>query len=397
MQHSKTTGSNAGGKKLTICQVCSCFYPSFGGVESFVYNLSTKLVKRGYRIKVITSSRGKPKGKYVERIDGIEVIRYPQRFFLWEAPIIPEIPIRLLKEKFDIAHIHGSVPGITDVSILMAKLRKKPVVLTYHYDAEVVKYGLWGKLLTWFYNRLVARLFIRMADVIIATTKSYASTSPVLSKLASKVKIVPCGVDSNRFVRNEGVENPSNGSRVKLLYVGKLVDFKGIAELIEASKHLKDVIGDFIVKIVGTGPSLLKYVSMAKEMRVSDVVKFYGKVDEEDLKRLYDECDVVVCPSRRSRREAFGIVILEAMAKEKPVIASRIPGMESVVVEGRSGLLVPPSNPKALADAIASLVKDKDRMMAMGRYGRSIVERVYDWGKITAMYENVYSLVSSKQ
>lgn len=383
---------------MRICHITSCFPPSYGGIETYVYNICKQLVEKGHQIRIITSSRGKTPGKYHEWVDGIEVIRYPERFHILEAPIIPRIALHALFEDCDVLHIHGMTPTITDFSLILGKLfGRKPVVLTYHFDAETVECGFVGRFASKVYAH-VTRLIVKFADKIVATSKRYAETSLVLRGFSSKIVIIPCGVDLEkfRFYQKDGnVEmNCSDGAcRYKILYVGKLSWYKGIEYLIKAMEIVTKTTRNVQLIIVGHGPQRDKLSSLVKEIGLKNYIFFAGSVPEESLYEYYQTTDLLILPSY-SRREAFGIVLLEAMACGKPVIASNIPGLSSVIENDRSGLLVHPEDPLSLADAIVILLINDDKRKKMGTYARKFVEANYDWDHIATVYERIYNQIS---
>jgi len=356
-------------------------------------------VKEGHQVKVITSSRGKPPGKYREWIDGIEVIRHPERFHILEAPIIPQIALHALFENYDVLHIHGMTPTITDLSLILGKMfRRKSVVLTYHFDAETVEYGFLGQFASKVYAHVI-RLIVKLADKIVATSKGYADTSLVLRSISSKITIIPCGVDLSKFAfHQKGDENVemnciNSECNQKVLYVGKLCWYKGIEYLIQAMKIVTKTVRNVQLIIVGDGPQRDKLSSLVNEVGLNNYVSFMGWAPEDSLHEYYQMADLLVLPSF-SRRESFGIVLLEAMACGKPVIASNIPGPSSIIKNDKCGLLVHPKDSSSLADAIITLLVADDKRKKMGTYARNFVGANYDWDNIAAMYEAIYNQMS---
>lgn len=378
---------------MKICHVSSCFLPSYGGVETFVYQLCKRQVQKGHQVKVITSDRGQIPKKNQEWIDGIEVIRYPERHHLFEAPIIPRIAFRILREDYDVLHIHGMVPSISDLSLILGRLRQKPIILTYHCDAETPEYGLIGELAGKGYA-MAALFAVKLADKIVATTKNYARTSLVLSHVLEKTMIIPCGVDKSRFSpnrdRRRGKKIAEKTNNHKILYVGKLIHYKGVDILIRAfnivlAKSPKNC----SLLVAGDGGERDELMNLVKRLDLCDHVTFSGGLPDELLPKCYQSSNLFILPSLASRREAFGIVLLEAMASGLPVITSDIPGPNEVVKNGETGLLVPPGNAEKLAEAIISLLDD-NYSSQMGNRARKDVEKKYDWSVIAEAYERLY-------
>lgn len=378
---------------MKICHVSSCFPPSHGGVETFVYNLCKRLVERGHQVKVVTSDRGKLPKKYHEWVDGIEVIRYPEKYHLLEAPIIPRIALHLLHEDYDILHVHGMVPTVSDLALVVGWIKRKPNILTYHYDADTPKYGKLGSFVGKAYAG-VAQLVVKLADKTVATTESYAKTSLVLSKILEKTINIPCGVDVNRFSLDQSCQSVKAQHKLnnhQILYVGKLIHYKGVDNLIKAFKIVTKSLNCYLT-IVGDGEQHDELVDLVKKLELCNEVTFTGWVPDELLLQYYRTSDLLVLPSILSRREAFGIVLLEAMAHGIPVIATAIPGPSEVIKNEENGLLVPPGNVQKLACAIIGMLRDR-RGVQMGNYARKIVKEKYDWPVIVDSYENLYESV----
>lgn len=384
---------------MKICHVSSCFVPSHGGVETFVYNLCKTLVKRNHTVRVITSSRGRSPARYHERIDGIDVVRYPERHFVLETPLLPQIVLSLLEEDYDVLHVHGMVPMLTDIALLVGRLKRKPVLLTYHYDAETLTGRTLGRLVNRVYSFLMRFLLPYLVDRVVTTTTSYAMTSSVLPRSVSKLATIPCGVDEEMQPDPPGngphEESSSSDPNHRVLYVGKLHRYKGLEHLIAAIQLARAAIPDIRLEIVGDGPRRSELEGLSHRLGLDGCVTFRGWIERSDLIQAYGSTGVVVLPSINSRREAFGIVLLEAMAMGKPVIASRIPGPESVVDNGKDGLLVPPGNPDKLAEAIVYILKNETLMESMGECGKQKAAK-YSWSSITSQYEEIYSELTQR-
>jgi rhamnosyl/mannosyltransferase len=347
------------------------------------------LTQIGHDVTILTSSRGLPAKIYNNQVDGVgHVIRYPERFAIVEVPVVPQIPSRLLlAEKNDVIHVHGMTPSQTDLSLLFLRLKGAKAVYTHHFDPETR-----GGHLTEFYS-FFGRSVLKFANTIVASTQSYAQSSPFLKPYLGRVRIIPMGVDTNRFNNNR--KNPylleTNPELMrfekKILFVGKLIYYKGPRFLLEAFANLKTK--DVCLMFVGEGSEKKQLIQLANHFRVSERVFFMGAVADSTLPFLYTFSDVLVLPSV-TRREAFGIVILEAMASGKPVVASAIPGVSDVVEHGRTGYLVPPANSTALARAIDTILEHSSTARLMGDTARQITRTKYDWEKVFAKYLQLY-------
>jgi len=370
--------------------VTSCFPPSPGGIETCVLELASRLTQKGHEVTIVTSSRGLPPKTYNNLIDGVgHVIRFPERFAILEIPIVPQIPSTLLFDfnNQDVFHVHGMTPSQSDLSLLFLRTRGAKAIYTHHFDPQT-RGGHLTKLYAYF-----GRPFLKFANTIVASTPSYAQTSPFLNSYLGRVRIIPMGVDSDRF------DGHFNDSYVlesypglmrferRILFVGKLIYYKGPSFLLEAFAKLKTK--NVCLIFAGEGPEKKKLVQLANFLHVSDRVFVMGAVPDTVLPSLYAFSDVLVLPSV-TRREAFGIVILEAMASGKPVVATAIPGVSDVVEHGKTGYLVPPANSIALAVAIDAILEHPSTARLMGETARQTARTRYDWKEVFARYLELY-------
>jgi glycosyltransferase involved in cell wall biosynthesis len=372
---------------MKIAQVTPYFYPHVGGVESHVLTLSERLVKNGHDVTVYTSNYENLKEK--DMFSGIKIVRAKQIASIFATPITPKIKKAIATEDHDVVHAHTPPPLTAYYAAKAVKRTRTPFVVTYHCDLELPK--LIGKIATAIYQRTFSRYTFKRADKIIVHTKTYGATSRTLWNFDEAV--IPSAVNPQRFSKDldfSKIEKMHDLSGKKVvLFVGRLVGHKGIDYLIDsATLTPKDV--RYI--IVGSGPYMDKLKKRARAKEVEEKVIFTGKVPFDDIPRYFASCDVFVLPSI-SRLEAFGLVILEAMASSKPVIVSNIPGVTEVVAENVQGLHVEPMNAEDLAEKINTLLSDKQMQKRMGEAGRKKVEDEYTWDKVVGQIEEVYKAV----
>jgi len=345
-----------------------------------VSELSKRLADKGHEVTVITSTRGVDARYSDEFVGKVRVIRLPERLHLLEAPIIPQIAYRALFFDFDLLHVHGMSPTISDLGILVGKIRRKPVVLTYHNDAEsVMDWGV-AKAAARVYARLCIPI-VAMADSIVCATDSYGTSSLVLKHFRSRMEVIPLGVDMARFA-NTRSRLASNG-RKEVLFVGQLKEYKGVSFLIEAIAKLRRNGANVALTVAGDGPSYPRLKAMVEALDMQDSVRFVGNLDNSDLVDSYDSCDLVVLPSI-SRREAFGLVQLEASAAGKAVVASDIPGVNDVNKKV-GGYLAKPSDADSLALQIARALgvrQDPEKYREAAA--------TMSWDKVTTEYQELF-------
>jgi len=373
-----------------ICFLSPRFYPFTGGVEVFSYELTRRLVKRGYEIQVLTTDFESRPGP--DLVDGIKVQRYRIPFFAFRTPIIPHIPLRIPFRECDLIHVISTYPTLTDLAIIVGKTLGKPVLVTHQLDGGADDWV--GRSATKLYHQIIASPLIRLTDRVVATSHSYASTSPILQPILERVEVIPNAVDETTF--NPDVEGSKITEKYGLqrtrnvLFVGRLVPYKGVEYLLSAIETLRHDLPEIHLIIVGDGELKEKLIQQAVSLGIRENVTFTGHLPNSELPPFYASSDLTVLPSI-SRLEAFGIALLEAMACGKPVVASSIPGVIEVVEDGVTGYLTPPRDARALAGAISKIIGNKRLAERMGREARRRIEENYTWRRVAHSYERLYS------
>lgn len=370
---------------MKIAQLTPYFYPHLGGVESHVLELSKKLIDRGHEVFVVTT---KLEGTEEEDVvEGVPVKRVEPLTIFLSTPIVPGINNVLLEEDYDILHSHSPPPLMSFLGVRNAQKKDVPFVLTYHCDLEIPY--TFGPLIVNLYERTFGTYTVSKSDKIITTTPSYGATSKAVWH--READIIPNAVDADRFhPSNEGDwvrEELGIGDKKLIMYVGRIVYHKGLEYFVRAAKYLESRDVQFL--LVGTGDFRKELEDIIEREGLEDMVMFAGRVPNEELPDYYAATDVFVLPSV-SRLEAFGIVALEAMASEVPVIVSDIPGVRDVIVEGKNGLLTEPMNSEDLAGKIRTLLENPDMAERMGKNGRKRVLERFTWGQVAKDIEYVY-------
>ncbi|MDI3502115.1 MAG: hypothetical protein PWR09_239, partial [Archaeoglobi archaeon] len=263
-------------------------------------------------------------------------------------------------------------------------LRKSPHVITYHCDIEIpssyrgipVPEAISEKIIRKT-DRMLSEA-IERADAVIATTKSYAESSRILRN--ADFHIIPNAIDLREF------EGECEEKEPLVLFVGRLSCSKGVDVLIRALTELEV---DARCMIIGEGEERGRFERLARELGAE--VEFTGYLPRDQLIRNMKRASLLVLPSV-SRLEAFGIVLLEAMACGTPVAASDIPGVGEIAREG--GFVFPPGDHKRLAEIINDVLSDEQKVRRIGRRARRIVREKYSWDVVAERIIKLYEEVS---
>jgi glycosyltransferase involved in cell wall biosynthesis len=373
---------------MNILHIYKDYFPVLGGIENHVRVLAEAGVARGHNVTVLVTSRDRRTQR--EELNGVKLIKTSRWANISSAPISPAmfLEARQLGRTADIIHLHFPYP-LGEMARLFSGSRAKTII-TYHSD--IVR----QKMLRTVYQPFLWRI-LRRADRIIATSGRYIDTSPYLSPFKTKCRIIPLGTDVAQFTHVKpqivadlrsslllyGSTSPESPQFI-LLSVGRLRYYKGLDDLIRALPQISRA--KYV--IVGEGPMYDEWHQLARSIGVADRVLFVGEVSDAELPYYYAACDLFVLPAN-ARAEAFGTVIVEALAAGKPVVSTEVgTGTSWVNVHGQTGLVVPPHDPPALADAINRLLLDDQLRQQLGRAAQA---RAFEEFTVERMIDRVYA------
>jgi glycosyltransferase involved in cell wall biosynthesis len=292
-------------------------------------------------------------------------------------------------EPVDVVHAHFWMSGIA--SVRAARRVDIPVLQTFH-ALGTVKRRHQGAADTSPDERVgFERRLCRQVDHVVATCSDELSELVALGLPASHATVIPCGVDTSRFRPGPGSADGGSG---RLLYVGRLVERKGIGNVIEALESLPGVTLD----IAGGPPpdrldddeDVRRLRHLAERFGVAGRVRFLGAVDRAAVPGLMRSADIVVDVPWY---EPFGIVPVEAMACGRPVVGSAVGGLLDTVMPGVTGELVPPRRPDLLAPVLDRLLLAPGLRSDYGRAGRARAVREYQWSRVASATARVYAAV----
>jgi glycosyltransferase involved in cell wall biosynthesis len=362
----------------------------FGGVERRIMETAKRLSSN---IDITVYSGTKAGFKKPTKINGLTVVPFFSTDELF--PVDNWFFNRTVADsatniEADVYEAHNA-SGYAFLKALRKRSSKAPFVETVHgvLADEYIQTQRNGKLspreklanlLMWRLSRLEGES-ARAASLVVSVSDYSAERASQLYDLdRAKVRVVPNGVDTERFKpaddgdafkRQLGI-----GGRQVVLFVGRLISRKGLHFLVEAASRVVKECSDVMFVIVGDGPLRGSLTAQLTSLGLAGNFLFLGDVKEDLLPRLYNCCDVFAFPSVQ---EGQGIALLEAQASTKPVVAFNVGGVNEAVREGKSGLLVESANVDDLADAIVKLLSDSSLRRRMGITGREFVLANYTW------------------
>ena len=356
--------------------VATPYYPPhLGGAERYCREICVGLRRRrDWSVVVATSAIGAPVG--ISEDEGVVVHRMPARAVLSNTPVDLSWYRRLRRlvedESPDLVVAHSPVPFMADVAAVAS--RGRPFVLTYH-AGPLAKGQPVFDVAAAAYERLGLRRLLKRADAVVHYSPEFGRVNAHL--LEGKAHVVAPGVDLGQFSPN-GHAPPE---RPSVLYVGRMdrsSRWKGVRHLIDAVPGVLRSVPEVTVDLVGAGddvPSLRRYAS---SKGLDGVVRFRGALSGEGLIERYRSASLVVLPSTTAA-ESFGMMLLEAAACGRPAVASRVGGIPSAVLDGETGLLVPPGDAKALAEALTLVLNNDDLAQSLGRRAAERARAQFSW------------------
>lgn len=382
-------------KKKRVCIIIPNAFPSKGGFENLVYDLVLALSKKDCDIGVVCTELGEEGINTPKNIKFYPVLRNTGHFKIDVIRGFISFFNLLRIEKFDIIHAHTIWTAGT-IS-LIGKLFRIPQIMTSH-GADIQKdkeIGYGARL-----NKIASIIIwftLKIADSVTVLNKTMIKDAIDAGSNLSKIKLVYNGINLEKITFLGGTDILQQYKITKgdfiVFYLGRLHPKKCPDDLVKAFPKVVKKVPNARLIFAGKGEEESKLKGLVSDLNLDDKVIFAGFISEDEKWDLLKNCDVFVLPSVV---EAFGITIIEAMACEKPVIATDVGPFPEIIMDGETGLLVPVHSPDELADAIIELALDDDKRKGMGKMARKEVEERFDINKIANDYLKIYEELINK-
>lgn len=369
---------------MKIALVSPYDYPYPGGVTEHIAHLEEEFIRRGHTVRIIAPSSSDNEVLQKGNILKVgSVVSIPSNGSVARITLSLRLSGRvkriLREEAFDVVHIHEPLTPALPLTVLWHSHAVN--IGTFH------RYG--GTHLPYYYGKPILRRFFNRLDGRIAVSE------PALRFISrhfnAKYIIIPNGIKLQNFGEHVPPFPELRDGKMNILFVGRLEKRKGFSYLLRAFVRVKREYPN--VRLIAVGPfsekAKLRYESFTESHDLSDV-HLIGYVSKPDLARYYRSCDVFCAPSTGG--ESFGIILLEAMASGKPIVASDIDGYRAVIHDGHDGLLVQPKDDEHLASSLLRLLRDTELRETLTRNGLVTVQQ-YSWEKIAGRVLDYYRAV----
>jgi glycosyltransferase involved in cell wall biosynthesis len=371
----------------------------------FVHELAKRLTGRFHVIAVVPSSPG---AAARETLDGVEVIRYryaPRRFETlvndggvvtnlrrhpWKLLLVPGFVLaqawqawRVLRTRqVDVIHAHWLLPQGLIAALLLQLSRRCPPYLVTSHGADL--FALRGRWLN-----ALKRLAVRRAGAVTVVSQAMQEELARISADASKVMVQPMGVDMTaRFTPDPAVTRLTG----EILFVGRLVEKKGLRYLIDAMPSVLAEIPSACLVVAGFGPEEPALRSQVRQLNLDANVRFIGAISQQKLPALYRSAALFVAPFVRADsgdQEGLGLVCVEAIGCGCPIVVSDMPATRDVLPESAGCIRVMPGDSVALAKAIVDALVHGDVHLRGAAVNREQVAKRFDWSPVSLRYGNI--------
>lgn len=364
---------------MKIALVCPYDYTYPGAVAEHISHLATEFVRAGHEVHILAPSSDEPPDDSIPFHRMGHPLSIPANGSVARISVGPrlsrDIRDTLRSGAFDIIHLHE--PLIPSLPLAVLRASRTTNVGTFH----AFRRSTWGYLsakpfLEYFFHKLHGKIAV-----------SERARGFVAEHFPAQYKIIPNGIDVEYFGEPHPLIAELRDGRLNVLFLGRLEKRKGLSHLLRAWGRVREAVPEARLVVVGGGRGLAHYQKFVRERATDDIV-FTGIVSNEDKVRYYQTADVFCAPSTGG--ESFGIVLLEAMAAGRPIVASAIPGYQEVITDGEQGLLVPPKNADRLANALIRLLQDPRLRAQLGANGRR-TSQDYSWDKVAAQVLDYYA------
>jgi phosphatidylinositol alpha-mannosyltransferase len=370
-------------RPLRICLVSAAYRPYPSGVSEHVHHLAEALRDLGQDVRILTTSYP----RFGESASSLPVTRIGRAILIpgnGSYTTLPsglglpfQLPLFLRRHRIDLIHCHGAFP--LDIAYWALVGTRVPAVVTFHTLARLPSEPLlrtFRGLFAGLNRRISARIAVSQAG------GKYARRF-----FPGDYRVIPNGVDLDRFRQEAPVPAVMRGNRPTVLYVGRFDRRKGLPVLLQAMPRVITAVPSVRLVAVGGGVLEGECRRLVHDLGICDYVSFPGRATSEELPGYYAGCTVFCSPATGG--EAMGIVLIEAMAAGRPVVASDIAGYNEVVTTELDGLLVPAGDPVVLSAALNRVLLSAELRAGLSLRARARATE-FAWPGIARRVEQVY-------
>jgi len=378
---------------MRLLIVTQDFPPDVGGIQTYCWELSSRLAERCERVLLVAPAR--PGDAEIDASLNVPVDRLRTRPDLLGIRALPHVVRRARREDIDVAlHVQWQTTYASFLARALTGFPRRIAVTLHGKDAVFNPFG--APPLAWGYDALRRRA-VAGADHVLPVSRFLARRARRFGAADAQIDVVHNATNPNVFYPTP--EAPVRAeldadTRPLVLSAGRLVSKKGFDTALRALAQVQKQIPDVLLLVAGEGPERASLERLARSLNLEAHVRFLGTLSQEQLRRYYSAADVFLMAGRKTPGdvEGFGLVFLEANACGTPVVGARVGGVPDAIRDGETGLLVPPDDPGATAAAVTRLLTNPDLAEEMGKRGRERVLAEATWDHVA---DRVFSVLSA--
>ncbi|MEO0265222.1 MAG: glycosyltransferase family 4 protein [candidate division WOR-3 bacterium] len=367
------------------------------------------LIERGFEVKVFTSSY---KGLKQKRFENIEIYRFRyapkpleklthdaavpillREKKIYKLLVIPYLVsgtlhalFQSLREKFDIVYVQWPIPHV--LFALPYKLVQKSKIVLYFHGSDAALLKKLSRPLFWLFSSLCSNCEVTL------TNSNYMKNSLINLGIRNRIEVIPLANP-----HTSELEPYKEEKELNILFVGRLIDLKGVDVLIKSFKIIKEKYANAKLTIVGDGILINELKKLTKLLDLNDVY-FKGFLTGEPLHEEYRKAMIFVLPSivnKSGETEGLGMVLVEAISFGVPVVGSNVGGIPDIILDGKTGLLANPGDPEDLANKIIKLIENPELRKKLVEEGQKHIKENYSWDATLNKLEKIFKEVVKKE
>lgn len=370
-------------KKILV--ITPFFYPHIGGSEQYMEELYTHLVRQSADVTVDVLCYNTDQAREHEQYKGLTIHRIPCFVILRDQFVLPQ-PFALLKfllqngKAYDLIHSSTRFFDSSWWAPLYARLSGKKIILTDHCASSPIHPNPLIQAVVRLIDKLTGSIFLPLYDRVFVVSR--ATQKFLKEEFRVSSTLMYGGISE--------IASPAKGEarndRIKILYLGRMIESKGVRDLFEVAKEFPDI--DFL--FAGPGELEKELKEEAKRLRLTNIT-ILGKVERKNVPQLFEQCDIFVYPSYHS--DGIPLAILQAGASSLAVIATGVGGVEEVIQNGKSGILIKPRDQETLKQSLITLSKNKALREQFGKSLSDHIKKTFFWEKASrVLYEEIQKL-----
>jgi len=357
------------------------FPPEVGGIQTRISKYVENLAKRGIRVKVLLVGHNPI---VTARFQGSEVVACPGGVTHLPRNVIL-VTRSVIRSKVDVVHVFTGASTLLGVyALTLGRVMRAKCVVSFFGREDFVLPNLASGILF--------RLSVNLAGSIDVNSSATGTSLPEKFKIKTHVLL---GAAEEPRSSALAQERRHQDEAAVLLFVGRLVERKGVDDLLRAFAIIRSRFPQARLSIVGDGPQRSELVKLAEQLQLSDCVDFRGTRVGAELDQEYARCTAFVLPSKDiatdTANEGLGLALIEASMHAKPLIGTRHGGIPEIVKQGENGILIPPGDPASLAEALAEILVDEDHAREMGKRGFQMAKSRFSWERATNVLLETYA------